>query len=136
MTFSSCTSETSYYDTLDETQAAFLFTGTTQGIQALLGPAYSKLTQELQMPINAGSNPPNLNGNYPLFEQETIANIFDPNVVPWISDNRFIHINLINQDNSNLTIDYQGFFMDAGADGQPLGGDDSVVLTSRPNHYE
>lgn len=126
-TFSSCESEVSFLE-LAESQG-FAFTGSTQSIQELIGlDAYQKLTQDLGIIVNTGDTPPNINGNYPIWEVEIAADIADPGNVGTIVTDSFIHINLLNQNNDDLTIDYRGFFLEVGPDGAPLGGDDIFLF--------
>lgn len=131
LTFSSCSTETSFYDTLDAGQADQLFGGTLTEIENLIGEdAYNKLTGVLGVPIYAGNNPPTLNGNYIIYEMLRTANAVDP-LDPEIGfiDGRYIQIELSSQDNTTLTIAYRGSFWDPGADGVPGGFDDVELLS-------
>jgi hypothetical protein len=130
ITFSSCSTETSFYDTLSEEQlqAATGFVPDDAGFQELLGPAYSKLTVELGVNLNEGDNPPDLNGFYFIFPVEVTADLNpDPDFpVPYDIPNVFIEILLSGQ--NGLTIDYQGVFWDTGDDGVPGGIDDAELF--------
>jgi len=133
ISFSSCTSEVSFLELADS--QGFAFTGSTQSIQQFIGQdGYNKLTGVLGIPINTGSNPPMVEGNFPIWLLEIAADIEDPSNVGTIFTDEFMHINLLNQDSENLTIDYRGFFLDPGPDGTPLGGDNGLVTFSEENN--
>jgi hypothetical protein len=132
LTFSSCSTETSFYDTLDASQADQLFGGSLGDIENLIGEdAYNKFSGILGIPIYAGNNPPVLNGEYNIFEMLQTADAINPND-PFnntLLEGIYIKIALGNQNNQTLKIDYVGEFWLSGADGIDGTSDDEFSFS-------
>jgi hypothetical protein len=129
-TFLSCSSEISYYDTLSDEQRDQAFGGSIEDIQDLIGiDAYNALKNNLGIDIYEGNNPPIVEGSFPIWLLEVAGDILDPSTVGEINgpDDTIVSINLQNQNNTDLTIGYRGFFLDPGPDQVPGGGDDGMV---------
>ena len=126
ITFSSCTSERSYYDTLEEGEVDRLFTGTQKDIIDYIGqPAYDELTQVLNFPINTGSPPPLIAGNYLMNE------IGEYNVSSSAFDGPFeyyVQFLLGSNGNDGVTISYVARFWNYGLDGIPFTFDDEIIV--------
>ena len=126
LTFSSCSTEASFYDTLDIEESDQLFGGSITDIQTLIGQeAYDALTRDLGITIFPGDNPPNLNGSYNIFKLLKTHDLdpSDPSIGT-IFEDQYIKVSLSNQNNETLTIDYNGeFFLTqfTGGDPSPTG---------------
>jgi hypothetical protein len=124
VTFSSCTSEKSYYDTLGDGEIDQLFTGSKDDIINYIGQtAYDELTQVLKFPINTGNTPPTINGNFQMNE------IGEYNVSTSTIDGPFgyyVEYSMNSQDNDALTINYTARFLNYGLDGIPFNEDDEL----------
>ena len=124
LTFSSCSTETSFYDTLDAGQADQLFNGSQADIIDYIGQnAYDELKQVLNFPINTGNTPPIINGNYLMNE----IGEYNFNTSEFEGPFGYYVEYLMNsQDNDSLTINYTGRFMNYGLDGVPFTSDDEL----------
>jgi hypothetical protein len=125
VTFSSCTSEKSYYETLGSGEINELFTGTKDNIINYIGqPAYDELTLVLKFPINTGSTPPNIDGNY-LMNEIGQYNVSTSTIDGPISN--YIEYLMNSQNDDALNINYNARFLNYGLDGIPFNEDDKLI---------
>jgi hypothetical protein len=125
LTFSSCSTETSYYDTLGEGQIDRVFTGSEDDIINYIGqPAYNELTEVLKFPINLGSTPPTITGNFlmnEIGEYDVSASVFDG---PF---GYYVQLLMNSEDNDGSTINYVARFLNYGLDGIAFTSDDELI---------
>jgi hypothetical protein len=123
ISFSSCNSETDIL-TIATDDAVLGFTGSQDDIIDYIGQnAYDELTQILNFPINTGSTPPTINGNFlmnEIGEYVVSTSLFDG---PF---GYYVEYLMNSQDNDSLTINYTGRFMNYGLDGVPFTSDDEL----------
>lgn len=126
ISFSSCTSETDIL-TIATDDVVLGFTGSQDDIIDYIGQsAYDELTQVLAFPINTGSNPPAINGNYRMNQIGT-WNV-DTNTIdgPF---NSYVEFFMNSQDFDELTINYRADFYNYGLDDLYLTSDDEKYIS-------